>query len=140
MPNSVAANMRQMIYGGVLVFYIPPMSKRLIPQNKNYANILRQIVAEIKHTQVIVANRVNTSMIQLYWNIGKHLSEEGLDKGYGGAVVKRLSVDLKAEFPSATGFSGRSLWDMKHFYEFYSEKLPQPVAVLSLPWIRKTLK
>jgi hypothetical protein len=25
------------------------MSKRLIPQNKNYANIPRQIVAEIKH-------------------------------------------------------------------------------------------
>jgi hypothetical protein len=63
------------------------MSKRLIPQNKNYAKILRQIVAEIKHTRVIVANRVNTSMIQLYWNIGKHLSEESLEKGHGEAVL-----------------------------------------------------
>ena len=112
------------------------MSKKNVSQSKDYAKILRQVVAEIKQTRVIVANRVNTSMIQMYWNIGKHLSEEGLDKGYGSAVVKRLSVDLKAEFPDAAGFSSRNLWDMKRFYEFYSvkiidEKLRQAVAVLS---------
>ena len=112
------------------------MSKQVIPQSKNYANILRQIVAEIKHTRVVIANRVNTSLIQMYWNIGKHLSQEGLEKGYGSAVVKRLSVDLKAEFPDTNGFSPRNLWDMKRFYEFYSveiidEKLRQSVAVLS---------
>ena len=110
------------------------MAKQIVSQDKDYAKILRQVVAEIKHTRVVIANRVNTSLIQMYWNIGKHLSQQGLDKGYGGSVVNRLSVDLKAEFPDTTGFSPRSLWDMKRFYEFYSEKLPQPVAVLNLSW------
>ena len=110
------------------------MSKKSVSQNKDYAKILRQVVAEIKQTRVIVANRVNTSIIQMYWNIGKHLSEEGLDKGYGSSVVKRLSVDLKAEFPDAAGFSPRSLWDMKRFYEFYLGKLPQLWQFLGLSW------
>ncbi|MDR2971053.1 MAG: PDDEXK nuclease domain-containing protein [Bacteroidales bacterium] len=102
-----------------------------ISTNK-YNEILREIIAEVKMTRIIIANRLNVSIIQLYWNIGKRLSSEKLEKGYGGKVVEQLSVDLKCEFPDTDGFSPRSLWDMKRFYEFYSEdeqKLPQPVAV-----------
>jgi len=114
-------------------------NKNTVSQDKSYAKILRQVVAVIKQTRVVVANRVNNSMIQMYWDIGKHLSEEGLEKGYGSAVVKKLSADLKLEFPDATGYSPRNLWDMKRFYEFYSventgKKLPQPVAVFELSW------
>jgi len=35
---------------------------------------------------------------------------------------------MKCEFPDTDGFSPRSLWDMKRFYEF-NAILPQPVAV-----------
>jgi hypothetical protein len=74
-------------------------------------------------------------MMQMYWNIGKRLSVEKLEKGYGSSVVKRLSTDLQQEFPNTTGFSPRNLWDMKKFYEFYvlsDEKLRQLVTLL--PW------
>ena len=96
--------------------------------------MLREIIAEVKMTRVVIANRLNTSVTQLYWNIGKRLSFEKLEKGYGGKVVEQLSVDLKSEFPDTEGFSPRSLWDMKRFYEFYTEgneKLPQVVAELN---------
>ena len=49
-------------------------------------------------------------------------------------MVKRLSVDLKVQFPDM-GLSPRNLWDMKRFYERYNacnSKLRQLVAVL--PW------
>ncbi|MCL2650744.1 MAG: PDDEXK nuclease domain-containing protein [Candidatus Azobacteroides sp.] len=97
-----------------------------------YNEMLREIIAEVKMTRVIVANRLSTTITQLYWNIGKRLSIEKLEKGYGGKVVEQLSVDLKSEFPDTEGFSPRSLWDMKRLYEFYTEDdqiLPQPVAV-----------
>ena len=113
----------------------------------NYNTILHEIIEEVKMTRVVVANRLCTSLTQLYWNIGKRLSSEKLEKGYGGKVVQQLSVDLKIEFPDAEGFSPRSLWDMKRFYEFYTDAdqiLPQPVAesemtilprsVAVLPW------
>ena len=101
----------------------------------NYSGLLREIIAEVKMTRVVIANRLSTSLTQLYWNIGKRLSSEKLEKGYGGKVVEQLSFDLKSEFPDTEGFSLRSLWDMKRFYEFYTEEdqiLPQTVA--ELPW------
>ena len=113
----------------------------------NYDEMLREIIAEVKMTRVVIANRISSSLTNLYWNIGKRLSLEKIERGYGGKVVEQLSVDLKNEFPDVEGFSPRSLWDMKRFYEFYTEDthilpqavaeccfaiLPQPVA--ELPW------
>jgi len=117
-----------------------------ISTNK-YNEMLREIIAEVKMTRVVVANRISSSVTQLYWNIGKRLSIEKLEKGYGGRVVEQLSADLKSEFPDTEGFSPRSLLDMKRLYEFYTDGfqispqvvaefenniLPQVVAVL--PW------
>jgi len=113
----------------------------------NYNKMLREIIAEVKMTRIVIANKLSTSITQLYWNIGKRLSSKKFEKGYGGKVVEQLSVDLKSEFPDTEGFSPRSLWDMKRLYDFYSEDdqiLPQavafsddnilPQAVAVLPW------
>ena len=105
-----------------------------IAQNQ-YSEMLRHIIAEIKSTRVVLAQRVNSAMMQMYWNIGERLAVEKLEKGYGSNVVKRLSADLQQEFPDTTGFSPRNLWNMKIFYEFYAladEKVQRSVALL--PW------
>jgi len=97
-----------------------------------YNEMLHAIIAEVKKTRIVIANRLSTSITQLYWNIGKRLASEKVEKGYGGKVVEQLSIDLKSEFPDTEGFLPRSLWDMKRFYEFYTEEhqiLPQSVAV-----------
>jgi hypothetical protein len=110
-----------------------------ISTNK-YNEMLREIIAEVKMTRVIVANRLSATVTQLYWNIGKRLSIEKLEKGYGGRVVEQLSADLKSEFPDTEGFSPRSLLDMKRLYEFYTngfQKSPQVVAVLSRGYQQK---
>ena len=104
-------------------------------RHNQYNEMLRQIIIEIKSTRVVLAQRVNSAMMQMYWKIGKRLSEEKLEKGYGSSVVKRLSSDLQQEFPDTTGFSPRNLWNMKNFYEFYAladEKVQRCVALL--PW------
>jgi len=108
--------------------------------HKQYGEILHYIVSEIKSTRVTLAYRVNSAMMQMYWNIGKRLSVEKLEKGYGGGVVKRLAADLQQEFPNTTGFSPRNLWNMKNFYEFYAladEKVQQLAALL--PWMHNVL-
>jgi len=105
-----------------------------------YSDILRYIITEIKSTRVTLAHRVNSTMMQMYWNIGKRLSLEKLEKGYGSGVVRRLSADLQQEFPDTTGFSPRNLWNMKNFYEFYAlanEKVQQVAALL--PWMHNVL-
>jgi len=103
--------------------------------HNQYSEILRYIITEIKSTRVTLAYRVNSAMMQMYWNIGKRLSVEKLERGYGSSVVRRLAADLQQEFPDTTGFSPRNLWNMKNFYEFYAladEKVQRSVALL--PW------
>jgi hypothetical protein len=88
--------------------------------HSQYSEMLRYIITEIKSSRVVVAHRINSVMMQMYWNIGKRLSIEKWGKGYGSRVVKRLSSDLQQEFPDTTGFSPRNLWNMKRIYEFYT--------------------
>lgn len=101
---------------------------------KDYTDILQEAVTEIKSARATVARQVNTAVIGVYWSLGKLLSERKIEKGYGAGVVKRLSVDLKNEFPDM-GLSPRNLWNMKRFFERYAKadpKLQRCVAVL--PW------
>lgn len=113
------------------------MSKQnIVPTiNENeYAQILQQAVAEIRTARTAIARQVNSATNAVYWNLGKLLVEKQLEEGYGSGVVKRLSVDLKTEFPDM-GVSPRNLWNMKRLYERYYQsdvKLLQAVALL--PW------
>ena len=100
----------------------------------NYTDLLQLAVTEIRTARKVIAKQINSSTNSVYWNLGKLLFDKQLEEGYGSGVVKQLSVDLKHEFPDM-GLSPRNLWDMKRFYERYSEadtKLRQLVAVL--PW------
>ncbi|MDR1757462.1 MAG: DUF1016 N-terminal domain-containing protein [Bacteroidales bacterium] len=55
---------------------------------------MRDIIGDIKSTRVVVARKINSAMMQLYRNIGKRLSMDVAEKGYGSSVVKWLSADL----------------------------------------------
>ena len=99
-----------------------------------YQEILRQAVAVIKNARSKTAVAVVSNLNEMHWEIGQLLFDRKLEKGYGGAVVKNLSADLKQKFPDM-GLSERNLWDMKRYFQRFrnsSQKLRQAVAVL--PW------
>lgn len=109
------------------------MEKITITDN-NYIEAVAQIKSDILSARSSIARRINAASMDLYMQIGKEISDRKLVEGYGKGVVEKLSVDLKSEF-SEMGLSPRNLWDMKRFYERYSNadlKLRQSVAVL--PW------
>ncbi len=102
--------------------------------DKHYSEIFEAAVNEIRTARASIARQVNATAIGVYWNLGKLLSERKIEKGHGAGVVKRLSVDLKSEFPDM-GLSPRNLWDMKRFYETYQDAAPKlRHAVAVLPW------
>ena len=79
--------------------------------------------------------RVNTSVITLYWNIGKKLSEEvlqGKKPDYGKNIIGDLSERLTAEY--GKGFEKSSVFKMVKFYQEFPEY--EKVATLSqqLTW------
>ena len=85
------------------------MAKEIIINDSEYAQILQLAVSEIQTARTIIARQVNTSVNSVYWNIGKLLFDRNLESGYGSGVVKRLSVDLKEQFPYM-GLSPRNLF------------------------------
>ncbi len=107
-------------------------SKRF--SEEDYKLLLQQAVAVIESSRLQLAKQINTIAISSHWEIGKLLEERKLDSKHGDGVVKRLSVDLKSQFPEM-GLSPRNLWCMKRFYLRYSQfdtKVQQAVALL--PW------
>lgn len=58
-------------------------------------------------------------MIILYWNVGKYISYKLNNAEWGEKVVQQLADFLKTEEPDLQGFSRRSLFKMKQFYETY---------------------
>lgn len=99
-----------------------------------YNEILLQAVAVFNNARGAVAQSISTISNMAYWQMGKLLHERKLEGKYGDGIVKRLSIDLKQQFPNL-GVSPRQLWNMRKFYVRYSssdEKVLQSVAVL--PW------
>ena len=82
-----------------------------------------------------VMMRVNTSVISLYWNIGKKLSEEvlqGKKPEYGKNIIGDLSERLTAGY--GKGFEKSSVFKMVKFYQEFREY--EKVSTLSqqLTW------
>lgn len=101
----------------------------------DYKIWIDSLKSKIKSARIKVALSVNSQLIELYWEIGKDISEKTKNAGWGSGVIEQISTDLKHEFPEMKGFSRRNLYAIKQWYEFYYQEfefVPQPVA--QIPW------
>lgn len=91
-------------------------------------------------TQLIVAARaravqaVNTTLIDLYWQVGQTISQKITLAQWGDGVVAQLAEHLAQTQPGLRGFTSRNLFRMRQFYEAYrDDENVSPLARL-LPW------
>ena len=105
------------------------MSKAL-SNDKVYSDLLLKIKQQVRSLQAKAAIAVNTSLIQLYWNLGKMIAEnQELFLGRNNYVAQ-LEKDLRAEFPDLKGFSRSNLFYIRKFYQFYSGSSVQQLVGL----------
>ena len=90
----------------------------IIVQNRN--DQFAEIVAMIQHTRNEVVRLANASLIDLYWKIGKYISNKIAASEWGDGIVKQLAEYIERTSPEAKGFSDKNLWRMKQFYETYN--------------------
>ncbi len=103
--------------------------------DNNYKNWFEGIKQKIETTQLRVAVSANSQLIELYWELASDILQKQNEANWGDAVLEQLSLDLKLNFPSITGFSRRNLYAIRQWYLFYVKKhqfVPQPVA--QIPW------
>ena len=104
-----------------------------------YNNDFENIIAIIEHSKARAIKAVNAEMIEMYWQIGKYISEKAANNGWGKSVVQDFSNFLKQTYPSASGFSSQNIWRMKQFYETYKDNEKLSPLVREITWSNNLL-
>ena len=112
--------------------------------DKEYKKFLVELKEKVKNSQLKAAIKVNYGLLNLYWELGKKITEKQKEYSWGDSFISNLSNDLKKEFPDMKGFSVQNLKNIRYWYLFYAEYLIglQPVSQLkkienkikSIPW------
>lgn len=64
-----------------------------------YARFLSDLKERVRSARVRAQRVVNTSLSDLYWNIGERILAEQERQGWGSAVITRLAEDLRRNGP-----------------------------------------
>lgn len=88
---------------------------------KEYAQLLTMLTDRFRRSQIKAAIKVNASMLEYYWSMGRDISRLHEVAKWGTAFFDCLSLDLKTAFPGQTGFSVTNIKYAKRWYEFYNQ-------------------
>lgn len=98
-----------------------------------YVEWLSDVKTRFRQSQIKASIRVNTSMLEFYWSIGRDLVALRAEERWGAGVVKQFALDMRQAFPGITGFSDTNIKYIKQWYSFYYERIiksQQPVGQL----------
>ena len=79
-------------------------------------NRFTDIIQLIKQSRTNAIKAVNAVLINLYWNIGEHISKKIEESEWGDSVVTELANFIQTQEPEIKGFSAKNIWRMKQFY------------------------
>ena len=80
-------------------------------------NLLKTAILQ---SQARAANAVNQEQLALYYGVGRFLSLNTRNKGWGSGMIKSISQRLRSEMPGIRGFGETNLRNMRMFYEVWS--------------------
>jgi predicted nuclease of restriction endonuclease-like (RecB) superfamily len=99
-----------------------------ISKDKAYKNWLEELKKRIQSSQIKAAIKVNSELMELYWQLGEEIISKQKESNWGEAIIEQLSKDLTAAFPGMKGFSRANLFFIRKWFLFY-----QPVSIVSQP-------
>ena len=107
-------------------------------QTTEYKEFIKRIKLKARQAQIRASVKVNSTLIELYWELGEEIVLKQKNTNWGSGFLKNMSRDLMDEFPEVKGFSKRNLEFIRKWYLYYSQKdsiMKQVVSQLALiPW------
>ena len=116
--------------GGVIF----PVAPNLSEMSDSYLDFIEEVKKEIQKQRISVVLNANSSMICLYWNIGRAILQKQEEEGWGSKVIDRMAKDLKEAFPDMSGFSPRNIKYMRKFAECWPDFVIVQQVVAQIPW------
>ncbi len=113
-----------------------------LTKDKDYIEWLKSLKEKFRQFQLKAAVKVNTELLNFYWDLGKEIVEKQKESKWGDKFLERLSKDLMDEFPEVKGFSKRNLEQIRRWYLFWNNYLQiaqQPASqilnlITQIPW------
>jgi predicted nuclease of restriction endonuclease-like (RecB) superfamily len=97
-------------------------------------NRFTDIIQLIKQSRTHAIKAVNAELINLYWNIGEHISKKIEQSEWGDSVVTELANFIQTQEPEIKGFSDKNIWRMKQFYENYKDFPKLSTLLREISW------
>lgn len=97
------------------------VKRNLIVTGKEYAHLLIRLKERFGKSQIKAAIKVNSFMLEFYWEMGREISQLHEAAKWGSAFFECLSLDLRDAFPGQSGFSVTNIKYAKRWYEFYNQ-------------------
>ena len=105
-------------------------SSALVSDEARFAEVLALIEAARNRAY----QAVNTELVSLYWQLGKHISLKLEKAEWGDGVVDELAAALALRYPGMRGYTRPNLFRMRQFYEAYCGNKKVSPLVRQLPW------
>jgi len=77
---------------------------------------------------------VNTTLIDLYWQVGEYISRKIESAEWGDGVVEQLAAYIARTQPGLRGFTRANLFRMRQFYEIYQGDTKVSALPRQLTW------
>ena len=111
-----------------------PVAPNLFEMSEAYLKFIEEVKSEIQKQRISVVLNANSSMICLYWNIGRAILKKQEEEGWGAKIIDRMAKDLKDAFPEMSGFSPRNIKYMRKFAESWPDFEIVQRVVAQIPW------
>ena len=90
-----------------------------IRQSSEYKIWIKELKQKLRRSQVKAAIKVNSVLLEFYWELGIDIVEKQKRSSWGSGFLKQLSKDLMDEFPDMKGFSEVNLSFIRRWVRFY---------------------
>jgi predicted nuclease of restriction endonuclease-like (RecB) superfamily len=101
-----------------------------LPTTTGFSEVV-QLIASARQRAI---QAVNTSLIDLYWQVGEIISRKIAAAEWGDGVVQQLADHIAQNQPGLRGFTRPNLFRMRQFYEAYKDEAIVSPLVRQLPW------
>lgn len=103
----------------------------VIAKEKNEFNEVVSIIENRKRNAYL---KVNEELINMYWDVGKYISDKVHNSLWGSKTVQSLANYIKVKYPNLSGFDRTGIYRMKQFYEMYCDDIIVAPMVRQISW------
>lgn len=104
------------------------MNKNTLIKDRDYINWIEGLKDRYRISQIKASIMINSELIKFNWLLGKDIVDMKAESKWGSSFFESLSIDLKKNFPNATGFTPGNLRYMKRFYLLFSNEIHPQVG------------